>query len=354
MGKGNKIIKLGGGKMQRILVDYLTLSVSMSCFNVDNICSLVGIKRDEFTEIKSRLGLNNCLYYGGIKIHYHEISEDIKKPLIVLDMSGQGCRLLETIKKDDVKFNWIDFIEHFLSTEGSHIARLDIACDDKVESEMEKPLLSFPLMVKHIIERRYISQANRKIYTDGDEQNIIFGAPSSDRRLRIYNKALERGFDGHWIRAEFQLRNESALSFYMRALERSDIGQAYYGLLYAYLRFTKEENDVNHTERLTVTRWWNTFCHGAEKIKGFYLGGCEYNMQSLQDYIRNQSASSLKTFLEIKEGDFGSLLGLFENSKLNKKQQYLIKVEKLNQELEQNFEKEEQLRHEIERDYDIV
>lgn len=342
--------------MQRILVDYLTLSVSMNIFSVDDICKLIDIKRNDFTEIKSRLGLNNCLYYGGIKIHYHEISEDIKKPLIVLDMSGQGCRLLETVKKDDVKFNWIDFIEHFLSTEGSHLARLDIACDDKVESADEKPLLSFPLMVKHIKERRYISQANRKIYTDGDEQNIIFGAPSSDRRLRIYNKALERGFDGHWIRAEFQLRNESALSFYMRALERSDIGQAYYGLLYAYLRFTKEVNEVDgrHCDRLTVTRWWKSFCNGAEKIKGFYLGGCEYNMQSLQDYIRNQSASSLKTFLEIKEGDLGSLLGLFENSKLNKKQQYLIKIEKLNQDINQDFKKEQEIRDEISKDYDII
>jgi len=325
----------------------------MSNFSIDEVCGMVGIKRDEFAEIKSRLGLNNCLYYGGIKLHYHELSEDIKKPLIVLDMSGQGCRLLETIKRDE-KFNWIDFIEHFLSTEGSHLARLDIACDDKVESDEEKPLLSFPLMVKHIKERRYISQANRKIYTDGDEQNIIFGAPSSDRRLRIYNKALERGYDKHWIRAEFQLRNESALSFYMRALERSDIGQAYYGMLIAYLRFTKEVNDINHTERLTVCRWWRLFCNGAEKIKGFYLGGVEYNMKNLQEYLRKQAASSIQTYMDIVDGDLDSLFKLFEGSKKNKKQEFLVTVEHLKQEIERDYGKREQLKHDIEREYDIV
>ncbi len=341
--------------MQHILVDYLTLSVSMNVFNLDYIFNSIGIKQEEFTELKSRLGLHKCLYYGGIKIHYHDIDEEIEKPLIVIDMSGKGCRLLETVHQNE-KFNWIDFIEIFLSTEGSHLARLDIACDDKVECD-EKPILSFPLMVRHLKERKYICQANRKIYTDGDEQNIVFGAPSSDRRLRIYNKALERGYDKHWIRAEFQLRNEAALSFYMRALERADIGQAYYGMLYAYLRFTREVNDVDNKNqnRLTVTRWWKSFCHGAEKIKGFYLGGCDYNMDSLQGFLRKQVSSSVQTFMQIKDGDLGSLLGLFDGAKLNKQQEWLVKVERLKAEIEKDYGEQEQLLHEIQADgYEII
>ena len=324
--------------MQYILVDYLTLSVSMPKFTLDDIFIKLNITKNDFTEIKSRLGLNNCLYYGGIKIHYHEELETLENPLIVIDMSGKGCRLLETVNQDN-KFNWIDFIEQFLSVEGSHLARLDIACDDKVESEEQKGILSFPLMVKHIKERRYISLANRKIYTDGDEQNIVFGAPSSDRRLRIYNKALERKYDKHWIRAEFQLRNKSALSFYMRALEYNNIGKAYYGMLFDYLRFTKEVNEVNdkHTSRLNVTRWWKSFCRGAEKIKGFYLGGLDYNMDSLVKYLKIQTASSINTFMEIKDGDLESLFGMIDGAKINKKQDFLIKTERLKRDIAKDY-----------------
>lgn len=324
---------MGGDDLQYILVDYLTLSVSLNHFSVDDICGIVGVNREDMTDIKSRLGLHNCLLYGGIKIHYHEHLEDIKKPLIVLDMSGKGCRLLETIK-DGTGFDWIDFIEQFLCTEGSHIARLDIACDDKVIDDNDKSLLSFPTMVRHIKERRYISQATRKIYTDGDEQSIIFGAPSSDRRFRIYNKQLEKGYDRHWIRAEFQLRNDAALSFYMRALERADIGQAYYGMLYAYLRYTREVNQQNDNQsKLTVCRWWQKFCNNAKKIKGFYLGGVDYNMGRLKNYIRTQPASSLKTLMEINGGDIGELVDMFSNTKLNKQQEYLIKIQALEREI---------------------
>lgn len=55
-------------------------------------------------------------------------------------------------------------------------------------------------------ERKYDSHES-----SDDGFSIYVGAPSSDRRLRIYNKAAEQGMERkHWFRAEVQLRRKVA------------------------------------------------------------------------------------------------------------------------------------------------
>lgn len=182
---------------------------------------------------------------------------------------------------------------------------------------------------------------------DGDEQVIYFGSTHSDRRLRIYNKAIERGVEEHWIRAEFQLRNDTALSFYMRALECGSIGKAYQGMMYDFLRFTREKNlpDIqdHNQSRLTVTRWWKAFCANAARIKGFYIGGLEYNMERLERYLSKNAGSSMKTLLACTGGDIGKLVQFAEESKFNEHQDFLVKtaplVEKMKQDYKTNEEK---------------
>lgn len=321
------------GDKMNILIDYLT--ISFKCFDLKKTLEILKLEESKMMETYSYFGLEKCLNYDGIKVHVGEY--------IIIDMSGKGCRLLETLYNKEI--NWIDFIEQFLSNEGSHISRLDIACDDKPTAE-EKPILNFNTLAKYTMQRKYISLANRKIVIDGDEQNIIFGSSRSDRRLRIYNKALERGVEGHWIRAEFQLRNDTALSFYMRAMELGSIGLAYQVMLYNYLRYTTKENDteIKHQSRLIVTDWWNKFCNTSKKIKGFYIGGADYNFSGLEKFLQKQVGSSLNTYLRINEGDITSLLEIIESSTLNKKQEFLIKTEMLKRACEKKYNYEYELK----------
>lgn len=308
-----------------ILVDYLT--ISYKAISLDKTLELLKLNREEMQEIKSYYGMEKCLYMGGIKVHYGEY--------IILDMSGQGCRMLESLC--DKQLNWVDFINIFLREEGSHLARLDIACDDK-PGENEKALLSFGRMVNHLKHHKYIAKAQRMINISGSEENIIFGATTSDRRLRIYNKALERGCAGHWIRAEFQLRDKAALSFYMRAFESGSIGATYQGMLIDYLRFTTQKNnDDDHQSRLRTAPWWLKFCGNAQKIKGFYVGGLEYNMQQLTHFIKFQASSSIKAFVLMKGGDISQLMDMAGESTLNKKQQFLVDVQPLIQQMRKDY-----------------
>lgn len=298
-----------------ILVDYLTISIKQ--MQLSELLEILKLNMNDMVRGYSRY-LGQRLYMGGIQIHYGDY--------IILEMSGKGCRFLESL--NDNKLNWVDFIEQFLCLEGSHLARLDIACDDKPEKD-EKPYLSFDTMLRHVDQHRYVSMAHKKTGNIFDEKAIYFGSPQSDRRLRIYDKALERKYDGHWIRAEFQLRNDCALSFFMRALELSSIGRAYQGMLFDFLRFTREVNDENHTERLTVTRWWKSFCGNAKKIKGFYVGGLEYNLEKLEHYLYKNAGSSMKTMLACHGGDVGKLIQFADQAEYNEQQKFLVKTQPL-------------------------
>ena len=46
----------------------------------------------------------------------------------------------------------------------------------------------------------------------GGGHTLYFGHKSSDKRLRIYDKAAEQKIDGDWIRVELQLRREKAMN----------------------------------------------------------------------------------------------------------------------------------------------
>ena len=324
--KFQEICKFGGVELN-ILVDYLTVSIKQ--MELDEIFKILKLDVSKMQKGYSRW-LAGKYYLGGISVHYGDY--------ITLEMSGSGCRLLESLYGN--KLNWIDFIEQFLCLEGSHLARIDIACDDRPGAG-GKPMLSMDTLFRHVNkkEHRYISLAKKCNYTDGDEQVIYFGSTQSDRRLRIYNKAVERGVEEHWIRAEFQLRNDTALSFYMRALECGSIGKAYQGMMYDFLRFTREKNlpDIqdHNQSRLTVTRWWKAFCGNAARIKGFYVGGLEYNMERLERYLSKNAGSSMKTLLACTGGDISKLVQFANESEFNKHQDFLVKtaplVEKMNQ-----------------------
>ena len=97
--------------------------------------------------------------------------------------------------------------------ENAHISRLDIACDDR------QGHLDMSSIIRKVQENEVNSRMTKRsvvVAYDGTRQSgatAYIGAPSSDFRIRIYDKALEEGVSGHWIRVEMVLREEHANSF---------------------------------------------------------------------------------------------------------------------------------------------
>ena len=75
--------------------------------------------------------------------------------------------------------------------------------------------------------KEYICKSRKVFWTQGCEEAIYFGSATSDRRLRIYNKAMERKVGYHWIRVEFQLRKV----FKTKTLARAHVERCIYDSL---------------------------------------------------------------------------------------------------------------------------
>lgn len=298
----------------KILVDYLTFS--SKSLQISDLKELLNLYEVEYVAGKGRNGWLNCEYSNGIRLFWGG-REDVG-----VEMSGSGCRFLETCNNNN--FDWLKLFDYFIDMEDDiNVSRLDIACDDK------DAVLSMASIMDCVKARHYISRARRCVWTGGDEEQVIFGAPSSDTRLRIYNKALERGVDEKWIRAEFQLRNEAADSFIQNYCQHRDIGYVYSGVLNNYIRFVDgNPEDVNeHYDMLQVLDWWQAFLGGSHKIKNVSVVGAEYNLQTLYDYIKAQVAPSLKAFVRASGGDLTPLLEIISEARLSKKQLQLINKE---------------------------
>lgn len=231
---------------------------------------------------------------------------------------------METCNNNE--FNWENFLIYLIDNSGDiNVSRLDIASDDK------EGILKFDTLINHSKARKYISRARSVIWIDGAEQAIYFGSKTSKVRLRIYNKARERGVEGHWIRAEFQFRDRNADSFLLNLKRERHIGKTYNGVLSNFLRFTTTspaECNGNY-DKLRITKWWQKFIHNADKIKNIYVGGMEYNYDTLEHYIMKQVAPSLRTFIMANGGNIEPLLELISKAKLSTRQRELLKsVEK--------------------------
>lgn len=338
--------------MNHLLVDYLTISFKFSTefksfilkgleekeqiekssafqeYFRQWIFEKLHLPEDKIQNIKSRYGYSNCFYYDGIHVHIDEC-------ISILDMSGKGCRTCEDLNKG---FDWYIFIHQFddmicfRNSAGDppavHIARLDVAYDD-----INNKTVTVPLLQRYVFNKYYISRATGKIIHGEDELAVYFGSKKSARRLRIYDKRLEqRGLESDipWVRYEFQLRDESALSFYLNLCElKGDFAKCYFAVLSDFLTFTnKSRLDVGkHTERLQPVKWWVSLVNGILGIGQLYLPGREYTLTSLYDFFNKQCLSVTKAVLlnEYKKtGDFSSFIEMILKGELNEKQRAVI------------------------------
>lgn len=305
--------QIGGFKKLEILVDYLRFTSKIH--SVGNLVEMLGLQDVDWEPGRARDGWSIHNYSCGMHIYFGQ-REDVG-----VELSGAGCRMLETCNHGS--FDWIDLFEYIVEQgDDMNVSRLDIAGDDR-----EDEILSMEKLVRYTETRRYISKARRCIWISGDEQEVMFGASSSSTRLRIYNKALERGLDDeHWIRAEFQLRDQAADSFILNLLAVKEIGRAYGGVLLNYLRYTTRppQGLSDNYDRIPTVGWWAKFVSTSEKIKNIKVGGLEYNYFNLESFLVKQCASSLKAYVEANGGCIDGILQMIKDAKLSKKQKEML------------------------------
>lgn len=310
----------------KILIDWL--SVSFDYDYVGELYEILGLQEVTTQPMRNRYYQYGD-YFDGVLIAYNK-DEDGNVVNTFLDVSGRGCRTIEQLS--DLTFDWFGFLNSLddrIRSRSVHISRIDVACD------LEDDEIPFERFYKYSYHEAYVckSKVLPKIVFKREEE-IYFGSSKSDRLLRIYNKAMEQGLpDQYWMRMEFQLRNDCAVSFYLNWVLYKDagIGYLYRGMMLDYLRFVDPgKHDISkikehsHMNRLPTAKWWSDLLGDAEKIKQVYLPGKEYTLERLERYAEGNIVSTLKTYAIAHDGDLTKLVKAVEGCRLNNKQRMLL------------------------------
>lgn len=313
-----------------ILIDWFSMSYRQQGISVYEVIDSLGFSDEiEFKELPGRYMYRNRLSFGNIHIYYNNINPDKDYPL--LEMTGQGCREFETFSR----FSFDYLFELAKDTKNYHMTRLDLAYDDRKDlfnmRDIEDDYRSRFWVSRSCKGNINVSVSNKK-YDDTDEYidgiSVMTGTKSSDIYMRIYDKAVERGFtDGrHWIRCELVLKQDRAVEFIKN---KEELGKKFRGVIYNYFRFVTPNKSDSNKRRWETRPYWSKFLLDAEKISVFTPKNIEYNLSQLHAYVFGQAGNSIDTY--IKCVGFVNFLErlLHRDTKLNAKQKHLIEESKL-------------------------
>ena len=244
-------------------VDYVSREFAMDF--IENILLL----EDPFITwltVPGYYGFRHRLYFNGISVHFGGNSPRGLNNMILVEMSGSGCR-----SYDEWGCNsWPVLFSLALNRPDIyHCTRLDVAYDDftgvldikKLDRENEKHNLTTTFR-DYRIEKSYVKE----------DMCIYYGSMASEIMFRCYNKAAERNRSeeiDHWIRFEMQLRDSRALAFIQSYLSTGCFGGTFSGIIDKCLRYvTPTGNDTNKS-RWNSPKWWTDFIGTTSEIQDF-------------------------------------------------------------------------------------
>lgn len=240
---------------------------------------------------------------------------------VFVNMSGSGCRMWETLNQG---YSWQEYLSSlFADFKTVHFSRLDIAGDSF-------DLLDMGKVMRCTVDRKFVSKWRKFLHSGGNWRcEVIFGSPKSEFFLRIYDKTLERkehrckDVPENWVRCEFQMRNDRAGGFLHEWLRSGDLGHTYAGVMRNQLVYWRQFDGHNY-DRIVLQKWWSDFIGDADSIRLPHQGGLEYNLENLERYVYGQAASSIKTLLELSEGDLTQFVGRVNTARYNDAQRELL------------------------------
>lgn len=295
------------------VVLYDWLSFTSKKHTPEQLIEALGLSHCPWTQLNGARGYMDRLYFGSISIHFNG-RDDMG---VWCEMSGQGCRNFEDLSTLSGK--WKDIFS-FIHDNCLHITRLDVAFDDHTG------LLDIDTIAKDTEEQRFVSRMKFWQTTRSSQGvSVMIGSPQSKVRVRIYDKAAERGFDDgrHWVRIELQLRDGRAEEFSKIPM---GIGEAFAGVLLNYLRFVEPDETDSNKSRWQMAEYWADLVGDIGRIKIFTYPGAEYNMESCRHYVFDMAGNAIDAMLQICDDmeDFMTLLHS-RHCKPNPKYELLVK-----------------------------
>ena len=283
----------------QVLVDWLTFSVKEQD-PAKVIREYLGLDPELFQDAGyGLLGYNRVLRFSDICVCYEPRENDFFRDMgVCVSMSGNGCRAFETLSKltqagQDSVFPTL--FQLLAADETANVSRLDIACDDR------EGFLNMEEIVEKVQANEINSRMTKRsviVSFDGTQRSgstIYLGAPSSDFRVRIYDKALEEGVDGHWIRVELVMRHKNAAAFVEQMNSAPSVGKLAAQVVND--KFSFIERDDSNITRCTVCGWWQSFVDELESVRLVARCVVQHSVERIENWIESQVGPSLAVIL---------------------------------------------------------
>ena len=283
----------------QVLVDWLTFSVKEQD-PAKVIREYLGLDPELFQDAGyGLLGYNRVLRFSDICVCYEPRENDFFRDMgVCVSMSGNGCRAFETMSKltqagQDSVFPTL--FQLLAADETANVSRLDIACDDR------EGFLNMEEIVEKVQANEINSRMTKRsviVSFDGTQRSgstIYLGAPSSDFRVRIYDKALEEGVDGHWIRVELVMRHKNAAAFVEQMNSAPSVGKLAAQVVND--KFSFIERDDSNITRCTVCGWWRSFVDELESVRLVARCVVQHSVERIENWIESQVGPSLAVIL---------------------------------------------------------
>ena len=283
----------------QVLVDWLTFSVKEQD-PAKVIREYLGLDPELFQDAGyGLLGYNRVLRFSDICVCYEPRENDFFRDMgVCVSMSGNGCRAFETMSKltqagQDSVFPTL--FQLLAADETANVSRIDIACDDR------EGFLNMEEIVEKVQANEINSRMTKRsviVSFDGTQRSgstIYLGAPSSDFRVRIYDKALEEGVDGHWIRVELVMRHKNAAAFVEQMNSAPSVGKLAAQVVND--KFSFIERDDSNITRCTVCGWWQSFVDELESVRLVARCVIQHSVERIENWIESQVGPSLAVIL---------------------------------------------------------
>ena len=297
----------------RIIIDWVSFTTRLH--TVSDLKRLLGLEEIPFEDLTGSKGKKHRYHFGGISIHADDVQNRVLTgDYIWLEMSGQGCRTFET--HGNGKYELL-FNAALSNPTEIHITRLDVAFDDMTD------VLDINVLCDETRLENYtaILQKYQSIYSNSGN-TVYFGSRQSKTLIRIYDKAMERGYDNtevHWIRCELQLKDTNAIGFVKRIVKQP-MPEVYRGVLRNYLQYrTPSETDSNKS-RWEIRDWWNRFLDYSIPMSIWQKPGVVYNLHVCEKYVLSQPVGSIKTLIKIYGKE--AFVSMIENAPPSKNPKY--------------------------------
>lgn len=328
------------GNENVFLIDWFTVVSHID--TVDSLKAKLGLSGADIPwedEVKFMNGYPLQTRFHGITISYGAEREEFYKDSskarsdmgICLNLSGQGCRAFEEYGHGD----WLKVFEFIFLSDKYNITRLDLAYDD------HSGILDINQIRLDTEEQNYVSKSRWWMNQYGSEGcSVYIGSPQSQIRIRIYDKAAERGFDDgrHWIRVELQFRKERAYVAAAELFKQQHIGRVAAGILRNYLTYRVPSADSNKS-RWQICYYWQQLLFSMERISLWISPGEPYNFSKTESWLLDSVSPSIYTYYRL-HGGLAGLISAFQTMQRELPNKYLKVIQEYELQLEKRREDE--------------